>query len=84
MTPPPDPALIDALQHQLSELTAALSALDSTRRELVPTPESAWRGTAHRAYAEAMQGLAAAVDHADSSLRSARALTASALRECEV
>lgn len=82
MTPPPDPVLIDALQHQLSELTAALSALDSTRQQLAPTPEPAWRGTAHRAYVEAMRGLAASVDRADSSLRSARALTAAALREC--
>lgn len=82
MTPPPDPALVPLLEHQLAELAAVLSSLECARHDLLPTPDSAWRGLAHQAYADAMQGLSAAVDRADSSLRSARALTALALRAC--
>ncbi len=83
MTPPPDPVLLELLRHHVRELATILAHVEAFPSELIPPPESQWRGVARRAYADAMQNLASAVHRAEASVRVAHELAVLAERAVE-
>lgn len=80
MTRPQDARLAAALEYQYTQLFALLARADRLRL-LIPPPTATWRGSARRAYETGLQGVAASLDAAIGSLRSAHGNTGSAMVE---